>query len=221
MAEDDEALAEPLKDFFEDHGLEVIHTGNGGEILSLFETFSPDLVLLDIILPEKTGFEAIKEIREKNLSVPIVLMTGSEIDTTSEIKGYNLGAINYIRKPVLPQVLLAVIRNLLSLPKDLKEYRVGEHQIMIHNTYVEINDCKIKLRDKDAMVFRKLLDKKGRVVERRELLIEVWKEDNYFYNNRLDVSINRLRKKLKDFGLLHIRSLYGQGYLLEEVRVNK
>ncbi|MCD7972831.1 MAG: response regulator transcription factor [Candidatus Azobacteroides sp.] len=217
MVEDDPEVALPLKEFFEDNGLEVFHTEDGAESLALFEVTSPALVLLDIVLPNKNGFDIIKDIRKKDLSVPIILMTGSEIDSESEIKGYELSAINYIKKPVLPQALLALVKNLLSLPKDLKKFEAGGYSIMLHNTYLEINGAKIKLRDKDEQILRKLLEKKGTLVERDEFLIEIWGDNEYTFHNRLDVGINRLRKKLTDFMNIRIRSLYGRGYLLEEI----
>ena len=118
LVEDDLGLATALKDFFEDNGFYVIHTDDGGKAIGLFQKELPDIVVLDIILPNKTGFDIIEEIREVNIDVPVLLMTGTEVEDEKQIKGYELGAINYMKKPVIPQILLAQIRNLLSIPKD-------------------------------------------------------------------------------------------------------
>ena len=114
LVEDDRALGETLKDFFEANGLSVAWAQDGNAALKLFNSFNPKLILLDVILPGKDGFDVITEIHKTNTTVPIIFMTGTQFDASDQIKGYKLGAVNYLRKPVLPQVVLAQINNLLS-----------------------------------------------------------------------------------------------------------
>lgn len=138
LIEDDPGLALPLKEYFEDHGLVVCHTATGEKALSLYHQEAPDLILLDIVLPEKSGFEIIAEIRNVDLDIPIIMMTGTVFDPESEIKGYQYGALNYMHKPVLPQAVLALIQQILRTPKDLRQFQFGKFQIQIQSQSVKI-----------------------------------------------------------------------------------
>lgn len=215
MVEDDLGLSSTLKDFFEHNGLEVIHTATGGNAIELFESESPNLVLLDVVLPEKDGFEIITEIKKLNPDIPTILMTGSEFDADSEVKGYKYGAINYMKKPLLPQAVLALIQHLLALPSDLRRYTIADSKIELHSQYVDIDGERLKIREKDMQVLQMLLRQFGQVVSRNVILQRVWKEDSYEKNNNLDGCVSRLRKVFNGTGKFEIESVYGNGYMLK------
>lgn len=215
LIEDDLGLALPLKEFLEDNGLLVIHTADGNESIPLYKKERPGLILLDIMLPNKNGFEIISEIRQIDDSTPVILVTGTEFNPESEIKGYELGAINYMKKPILPQAILALAKNLLLLPEDLKQYKLGKYLIRVHSQYVEINDGKHRLREKDAAVLNILLDRKNLIVPRKTILKRVWLDDSPEKNNILDSSILRLRRLFEAYEDIQIRTVYGNGYIME------
>ncbi|WP_140937652.1 response regulator transcription factor [Sphingobacterium lumbrici] len=215
LIEDDPGLAIPLKDYFEDNGLIVSHTISGEEGLLHYRDQKPDLIILDIILPNKSGFDVIAEIRDKDLITPIILMTGTEFDPDSQIKGYSLGALNFMQKPVMPQALLALIKNLLSLPSNIQQFQIGNTTICIHEQRIELNGKQFYVREKDARVFEFLLARKNQVVMRSLLLKQIWLDDHPDKNNLLDGSILRLRQILNKHPSPRIKSVYGRGYLLD------
>lgn len=219
IIEDDLGLAVPLKDFFEDNGLNVLVTTTGEEGLVLYRKESPDLIVLDIILPGKDGFEVVAEIRDKDLRMPIVLMTGTELSPESQVKGYRLGAINYMQKPILPQALLLLIKNILSLPEDLKQYCMEGCNIRVHAQAIEINTHVHHVREKDATLLKLLLDRKNQIIPRSTLLKQIWFDDHPNNNNLLDGAILRIRKLFADYPAVQIKSVYGHGYRLEAKRI--
>ena len=214
LVEDDSGLALTLKTFFEDNGLWVFHTGNGGEAFALYQKERPDLVLLDIVLPDKDGFEILDEIKNVDRAIPIILMTGTEFSDECQIRGYDLGALNYLLKPVTPQIVLSLIRNLLSLPKNLRKYRVGNYVFQLHSQNVEINNVSLNLREKDAVLLGLLLDHVNQIVPRNTILQQVWLDSNPEKNNILDGAVSRLRGLFKPYPDIQIETVYGNGYVL-------
>lgn len=215
IVEDDTILANTLKDYFEDNGLKVYHADNGNTALNLYNKKQPHLVLLDIVLPGKDGFEVISEIRKINLDIPVILMTGSELDANSQIKGYQLGTLNYMTKPILPQALLALIKNLLTLSPEVKFYKLNKYCIRIQSQSLKINNNKIQMREKDAILLAFLLDRVNQIVPRKLILQQIWLDDNPEKNNMLDGTILRLRRFLHPYEDIQIKTIYGSGYLLE------
>lgn len=215
IVEDDTILANTLKDYFEDNGLKVYHADNGNTALNLYNKKQPRLVLLDIVLPGKDGFEVISEIRKINLDIPVILMTGSELDANSQIKGYQLGTLNYMTKPILPQALLALIKNLLTLSPEVKFYKLNKYCIRIQSQSLKINNNKIQMREKDAILLAFLLDRVNQIVPRKLILQQIWLDDNPEKNNMLDGTILRLRRFLHPYEDIQIKTIYGSGYLLE------
>ena len=219
LIEDDSGLALPLKDFFKDHGLEVFHAVTGEEGVLLYNEKAPDLVILDIVLPGKSGFEIIAEIRNINLAIPIVLMTGTELSPESQIRGYQLGAINYMQKPILPHALLSLTQNILSLPADLRQFDLGGCHVRIHSQAIEINGEKHYTREKDILLLNFLLSRKDQIVPRSTLLKQIWSDDHPDKNNLLDGAILRIRQLFRQHPYVHIKTVYGHGYMLEVSKV--
>lgn len=216
IIEDDNELAHTLKDFFEENTLRVWHASSGEEGLSLYHKEKPDLIVLDVILPHKSGFDVIAEIRDKDIATPIIMMTGTEFDENSQVKGYTQGATNYVPKPVVPQVLLAQIKNLLALPQDLLQYKIGEMTIRLHAQYVEFDAKSYKLREKDIQILGFLLARRNQAVDREVLLKQIWKDDRTYNNSQLDGAMSRIRKVLEEYPALAIHTIYGSGYMLSD-----
>lgn len=214
LIEDDLILSITLKDFFEDNGLQVIAVGTGKEGLSCYAAHKPDLILLDIILPDTNGFEVIAKIREIDLLTPAILMTGTEFTEANQIKAYKLGSLNFMPKPILPQAVLALIQYVLTLPKDVKNYKVGSCEIQIQSQLVIVNSIKHNVREKDGQLLQFLLERKGQIVAREVLLKQIWLDD-YAKNNLLDGAILRLRRLFLAHPDVKISSIYANGYVIE------
>lgn len=213
LVEDDYVLGETLKDFFEINGLSVAWAQDGNAGLKLFNDFKPQLVLMDVILPEKDGFEVVTEIRKTNTAIPIIFMTGTQFDDSDQIKGYNLGAVNYLRKPVVPQVVLAQINHLLSNSSTLR-FKLEHLDITIENQLLTINDTQIILRYKESKLLLLLLNNQHKVISRDDILQSIWSDNSYNLNNILDSTISHLKKSMTAFPTLEIVSIYGSGYKL-------
>lgn len=217
LIEDDPGLAITLKEFFEDNGLDVYVATKGEEGLSLYASTKPDLILLDIILPDKNGFDIISTIRDKDLETPAILMTGTEFTEANQIKAYELGSLNFMPKPIIPQAVLALIQHILKLPKGLKKYNIGSSEIQIHSQSVIINSKKYNVREKDSMLLVFLLERKGHIVLREILLKQIWLDDHPKNHNLLDGAIMRLRYLFKNHIDIKIKTVYATGYILKAV----
>ncbi|MDR1524340.1 MAG: response regulator transcription factor [Tannerella sp.] len=211
IVEDDVVPALALKDFLEEDGYAVIHVVSGEEALEAYGKERPSLILLDVMLPGISGFEVIAKIRESDHILPVIMITGTEYDADSQVKGYGLGAVNYVWKPVIPQVLLAQINRLLH-PPEMKRYNLNGYHITLHNQELGINDEIHTLRHWDIAVLSVLLQRQNEIITRKELLLSVWKDDAARLNNHLDSSISRIRTFLSHYPGIKIRKVYGGGY---------
>ncbi|MDR1340059.1 MAG: response regulator transcription factor [Prevotellaceae bacterium] len=211
IVEDDAVLALVLKDFFEENDYEVIHVISGEEAVRAYKREHFSVVLLDVMLPGISGFEVMKKIREVNNSIPVIMMTGTEYGTDNQVKGYDLGAVNYVQKPIVPQVLLAQVKRLLN-PPEMEKYNPGGYHITICNQEVRINNDTYTLHDREARVLSVLLRKQNEIVSRKDLLCSVWKNDHPSLNNYLDSSISKIRKVLDCYPGIKIKRVYGKGY---------
>lgn len=216
IIEDDKELAHTLKDFFEENTLRVWHASSGEEGLSLYHKEKPDLIVLDVILPHKSGFDVIAEIRDKDIATPIIMMTGTEVDENSQVKGFKHGAINYVQKPILPHVLLAQIKNILSLPNDLLQYKIGGMTVLLHAQYIKFDTKSHQLREKDFKVLTLLFQHQGQVVDRSVILKQIWKDNCAENNSQLDAAMSRIRRIINKYPTVCIKTIYGGGYMLTD-----
>ena len=214
LVEDDIQLGQTLNDFFEYNGLSVIWAKDGNRAIEMFNETPPSIILLDVVVPHKDGLEIAAEIRESNTKVPIIFMTGTALSEKDHIDGYNLHAVNYLEKPIVPQIVLAQIRSLLQ-PVAVKRYSLPNIIIEIDNQMLTINNEEFELRDKAIEVFTFLLNNMNTVVKRKEIQTAVWKHTSRQLNNSLDSAISHIKKVLKPFPTMQIRTVYGIGYRLD------
>ena len=204
-----------MKDFFEDNGLEVSVAATGTEGLFLYTENKPELILLDIILPDMNGFDVISTIRDTDLATPAILMTGTEFTETNQIKAYELGSLNFMPKPIIPQAVLALIQYVLKHPKGLKKYKIGSCEIQIDSQSVMINSKEHNIREKDSKLLVFLLEREGHIVPRKTLMKQIWLDDQYKNNNLLDGAVTRLRHVFKGYQDIKIENVYATGYVLK------
>jgi len=214
IVEDDLSLGSTLKDFFEDNYFKVIHVALGKEAIDVYKNEKPSIVLLDVKLPDISGFEVIEEIRKTDTLTPVIMMTGTECDVDSQVKGFHNGALNYLQKPVIPQVLLAQINTLLN-PPNTKLFNLGSYTITIQNREVKINDDLYTLCKNDVVVLSLLLQKMNFSVSRKELILSICATENKRFDNILDTSISAIRRILKKYRGIELKNLYGEGYCLK------
>ncbi|MEE9423911.1 MAG: response regulator transcription factor [Methylococcales bacterium] len=216
VVEDDASLSEWMCDYLTTQGYEVTLADNGNEAIELIKSDVPDMVILDVMLPGKDGFDVCKEVRSF-YSNPILMLTArtEEID---EILGIELGADDYLAKPVKPRVLLTRIKALLRRsfssiePETLK---FGSLLINVNSQTVTLmGDC-INLSSNEFTALLLLARNAGNKVSRNNLLQQLRGLEYDGENRSVDILISRLRKKLSDEPSLprRIKTIRGEGYL--------
>lgn len=215
VIEDEEGLRDILKTYIENNGYEAIIAENGTVGLEYFNNNNISIVLLDIMLPDISGWSILKSIREKS-KVPVMMITarGEEYD---KLLGFELGADDYVVKPFSPKEVIARIKAILSRSEassndDKAEY--GGISINLSSREVTIDDKKIELTPKEFDLLKLLVDYKGKVVSREKCLNDVWGYDFYGDLRTVDTHIKQLREKLGEKRNL-IKTVWGIGYKLD------
>lgn len=224
LVDDNRELQEMLRELLEREGyrrLRQAYSCEGARLL--FAQREPDLVILDVMLPDGDGFSLFQEFRE-GTEVPILFLSAKDEDN-DRLRGLRSGADDYITKPFLPQELLlriqAVLKRVYMRPvlQAQKEQtaRVGRCRVDLRNAVVDRDGQQARLTAKELLLFRKLWENRGNIVTFDALCQAVWDDDHYGYENTLMVHIRRLREKIEE-DPSHpqwIRTARGLGYRLE------
>lgn len=214
VIDDDTRLRRLLKKYLTDNGFKVSEASNPYEADDLLELFVFDLIIMDIMMPKKNGLEYTKELRERSLQTPILMLTAMG-DSSNRITGLENGADDYLPKPFEPRELVLRINNILKRVATLHhsdEVYFGSYTYNLSTGILLQNDIPIILTTAEQELLKALASNAGEVVS-RETLGELLKTDNL---RTIDVQITRLRKKLEvDIKKpLCIQTVRGQGYLL-------
>lgn len=217
VIEDDVSILRGLKDNLKFEEYEVLTAADGQEGLKLALEKSPDLILLDIMLPGISGYDVCRKVKEQKFDLPIIMLTarGKEVD---KIAGLDLGADDYITKPFSTPELLARIRAILRRTQNevsiQEKYSFGNVMMDFkqYQTFVNKEEVHLSAREYDIMKF--LIAHAREVMHRNALLDEVWGYESYPTTRTVDKHIMDLRKKLEEdpSNPKHILSLRGVGY---------
>ena len=219
VIEDEEALALLLKYTLEKEGFDVVWESSGNRALAAVEKCCPSVILLDWMLPELSGVEICKMIRNKPdiKDIPIIMLTakGEEED---KIKGLSAGADDYVTKPFsVPELMARVKTNLRRAPELLpqKELVFEDIRMDLAEKKVFRGDKYIHLGPTEFRLLRMLMETPGKVFSREFLLKNVWGNNIYVESRTVDVHIRRLRKSLNEFGPDYIRTVRATGYAID------
>jgi two-component system, OmpR family, response regulator RegX3 len=202
LVEDEESIVTPLVEALRREGFDTAVSTSAADSLEAFERAGPDLVLLDVMLPDGSGFEVCRELRTRS-RVPIIMLTarGEEAD---RVAGLELGADDYVVKPFSARELVARVRAVLRRGAAASERRVegateiGELRVDPARRTASFRREELELSRKEFDLLRLLVDNAGSVVTRERLIDEVW-DTNWFGSTKtLDVHVSGLRKKLED-----------------------
>ena len=213
VVDDEPHIIELAKLYLEREGYQVEGVGNGQDSLSKLNSFNPDLIILDLMLPDIDGFEVCRQIRAKS-DVPILMLTARKEDV-DKIVGLELGADDYSTKPFNPRELVARVKAILRRytgglkPGDTIE--VGDVRIDLSKHEVIVGGQPVKLRTKEFALLSTLAQNLGVVLSREKLLDLVWGYDYYGETRTVDVHVNHLREKLAGSST-QIETLRGTGY---------
>jgi DNA-binding response OmpR family regulator len=215
IVEDDPALAKVLKDNLEFEGFEVVHGADGASALSHAKNAAPDLIVLDIMLPDTDGFELCGVIRQSG-RIPVIMLTarGQKAD---KLRGLDLGADDYITKPFDLEEFLARVRAVLRRSRPMIERLVLGRVIIDFRSQQAIKGTRtLHLTHREYEVLQFLAERQGRFVSRHELLREVWGYLDVPTTRSVDHAIARLRRKIEADARRprFIHTVHGDGYLL-------
>lgn len=222
VVDDEQDLCEILKFNLETEGYEV-DTANSAEEAIVLDIPSYDLLLLDVMMGEMSGFAMAKKLKadERTSKVPIIFLTARDTENDT-VTGFNLGADDYISKPFsIREVLVrvrAVLRRTTAQPEEGSNNNILKYQGLVldlDKKTVTIEGQAVAFTKTEFEILHTLLDERGRVFSRQELINRVWPSDVLVLDRTVDVNITRLRKKIGPFSKCIVTRL-GFGYLFEE-----
>ena len=220
VVEDEVKLASALREGLEADGYSVQaeHTGEGGFYLLRSESF--DLAILDVMLPGKSGLEILTALRQKGMTIPVLLLTARD-EVADRVRGLDAGADDYLVKPFAFAELLARVRTLLRRGKQETPARLqlADLEMDVSTRSTRRGGRLVELTAREFEILEYLLRNQGRVVSREMLAKEVWKEISRQVplDNVIDVHIARLRHKVdEDFATRLVHTVRGVGFILKE-----
>jgi len=216
VIDDDERLNALLVRFFQGYGLETITATHPDQGLKLLRQKSPDLVILDIMLPGMNGFEVCKLIR-KSSDVPIIMLTAKG-DLMDKVVGLELGADDYIAKPFEPREIVARIQSVLRRVRPAAKQEILRFAYMcidVARRSVEVDGRAIDLTTTEFTALKLLAENPGTVLSRDQILDELRGIEFEVYNRSVDITMSRLRQKLRDdpHNPRFIKTVWGTGYM--------
>jgi two-component system alkaline phosphatase synthesis response regulator PhoP len=218
LVEDDPGLVMTVSDLLATEGYEVESAPDGDAGLAKAASGQFDLVVLDVMLPRKTGFVVCRELRQRGIDVAILMLT-AKTQVVDRVVGLKLGADDYLTKPFDPAELLARVEALLRrIQKDnripVQSFQFGDVKVDFDRAEVRKGGKQINLASKELQLLRYLVDNRGRVVPREEILQNVWEYHSDVTSRTIDVHVAWLRQKLEDNpqSPKHIHTVRGMGY---------
>ena len=221
LVEDEETLALGLEYNLIEEGYIVKWAENGKEAVEFYESEKFDLVILDIMLPYLDGFEIAERIRSSDPQMPILMLT-AKAESADRIKGLETGADDYLTKPFHLDELLLRVKGMLkrkswykNASKKQPNYKFGNNEINFENLNCRHGENELRLTPQEAVLLKYLVEKKGEIVTRKELLENVWHLNPEIETRTVDIFIVRLRKYFEEdpSNPVYFKSIRGAGYI--------
>ena len=228
VVDDEKEIADLIELYLTNEAYEVHKFYNGTDALAWLKEETPDLAVLDVMLPDMSGFQLCKQLREK-YTFPILMLT-AKVDETDKITGLTLGADDYITKPFRPLELVARVKAQLRRykkynPAQPSEDKPGEGVLVCRDLVLDpaSHECRLagellSLTPTEFSLLRILLERRGKVVSAEELFHAIWADEYYCKSsNTISVHIRHLREKMRDTaeGPKYIKTVWGVGYQIE------
>lgn len=217
FADDDLKYSMLLKSFLQQHGYDVTYAGNGKKAWEQFPEVKPDLVLLDINMPEMDGYEVAERIRTIDPKVLIFFLT-DRTEKNDRLKGFSLKANDYLAKPFYPEELLARIEERFSMNEsetiEEEVYHFGETIFCYNNNEFRTRSSRVLITSRQADILRLLAKNIGNVVSKEMIQEAVWGTVSYANSLAVNVQMTYLRHALQHDAIVKIESLKKKGYVL-------
>jgi DNA-binding response OmpR family regulator len=214
--EDEPFLGKIVKESLESRQFEVCMVADGAQVMQALADFQPQICVLDVMLPNRDGFSLGGEIRAQRPDLPIVFVTAkTQVDDV--LKGFASGGNDYLRKPFSMEELIARIHNLLALAggktaPSSDSVAIGQYLFWPLKYELHFGEKVRKLSAREADLLKILLENRNFTAARKEILLKVWGDDNFFNSRNLDVYITKLRDYFKDDPAIRIITIKGVGY---------
>lgn len=217
--EDEPFLGKIVKETLESQGYEVVLVADGALVMKAFESFTPNICILDVMLPHIDGFTLGQQIRKSYSKLPIIFVT-AKVETDDLIKGFESGGTDYIKKPFSTKELIVRIENQLKIlssgyqNQNNKNNKINIGRFVFNPDKYElvIDDSITKLSSRETEVLSLLTANPNNTIDRKTLLMEVWGDDSYYNSRNLDVYIRKLRNYFASDPQVEIITLKGKGY---------
>ncbi|NRA48356.1 MAG: response regulator transcription factor [Phaeodactylibacter sp.] len=225
LVEDDQNFGDVLRSYLEMHDYDVTLATDGEQGLEKYNEGTFDLCIFDVMMPKKDGFALAKDIRENDLEMPIIFLTAKTMKE-DVVKGFKLGADDYISKPFNSEELLYRIQAILKRSQakadpreEIKEFDIGKYHFNFPLRILTFDpegadEEQNKLSPKEAQLLRMFAMYMNDILPRSEALTKIWGEDNYFTARSMDVFVTKLRKYLKKDENIEIVNIHGNGFQL-------
>ena len=218
--EDEANLGKIINDTLKLQGFEVVWETDGGKVMQHFETFMPDLCVLDIMLPNIDGLSLCQQIKTRFPSLPIIFLT-AKVETEDLVKGFEAGGTDYMRKPFSIEELIIRINNQIAIhnssssasPMLQEEMIIGKYKYLPQRYELIAPSGTINLSSREGELLQMMAGKGSQIIERKNLLLTIWGDDSFFNSRNLDVYIKKLRNYFKEDQNIEIQTLRGKGYL--------
>ncbi|MCR4610824.1 MAG: response regulator transcription factor [Lachnospiraceae bacterium] len=215
IADDESRIRKLVSDYMTKEGYEVAQASDGQEALDKFYAEKPDIVILDVMMPEYNGYEVCEEIRDTS-DTPIIILTAKDTEK-DELNGFSKGADEYISKPFSPKILVARVNALLRRSNVIGEetmLEAGEIMVDINAHTVTVHGKNLELSVKEFELLCFFINNQGIALSREKILDNVWDYDYFGDARTVDTHVKKLRAKLKDYGK-YIHTIWGMGYKFE------
>lgn len=219
IVEDDEKLRNELQIFLNNNGYRTETLNSFEETINDIFKINPDLLLLDINLPNCDGQYICREIRKKS-QMPIIIITSRD-NELDELISINYGADHYITKPFNIQILLAkiasILRRVQNIDENIEKIDAKDFVLNISKSTIEKDEKIIELTKNEYKILRLLVQNRDKIMSRDEIMKYLWDDESFIDDNTLTVNITRLRNKLEEVGLKELlETKRGQGYILKK-----
>lgn len=220
LAEDDKNLGSILTSYLEAKGFPTTLCINGQEAFDQFRQDKFDFCIVDVMMPVKDGFTLAKEIRMIDQKIPILFLTAKAMQE-DKLKGFELGADDYLTKPFSMEELLMRMRAIIRRSQENKKeesnishFKLGAFEFDYNRQILKSKDKEQKLTSKESELLKLLCENKNQVLDRSIALKKIWLDDSYFNARSMDVYITKLRKFLKSDETVELLNVHGIGFKL-------
>ncbi len=226
VVDDEKDIVDILKYNLERENEFEVHTANNGREALEMANLNPDVILLDIMMPELNGFEVCKQLKNNSETsrIPVIFLTAKE-NEIDEILGLEIGADDYISKPISPRKVLARIKSVIRRSNNERVTpAVSDENVKFKDLEIDTASHSVKIEDREVFFPKKefqllhfLVSNRGKVYSREILLNRIWGENIYVVDRTVDVHVAKVREKLGDYAE-YIETIKGLGYRFKDVK---